>query len=244
VDILYRASLPPEASKIPSWIPDWSTPVLPALKNTWLGTYDTAVYHAAGDSGQRVRIGEHDDVLTIAGGLVDTIEHVCTGSVINISMGELTPSFANYVLNEVDRIFDDLSSYPTGESLFSVKWRSLIGNKTVPSQDASKEYDAGFKAAAAAPKEYGVQYKSWRERMKGISIAVTAEGPTALYTQSSEGYFQSLVAVSKYKLCKTQSGYVGLVPLCSVVGDRICVFLGAAFPSFCERAASALECSG
>jgi hypothetical protein len=67
------------------------------------------------------------------------------------------PSFANYVLNEVDRIFDDLSSYLTGESLVSVKWRTLIGNKTVPCQDASEEYDAKFKLAAAAPKEYGIQ---------------------------------------------------------------------------------------
>jgi hypothetical protein len=50
--------------------------------------YLVAVYHAARDSGQRARIGEHDDVLIIAGGIVDTIECVYMGPVINILMGE------------------------------------------------------------------------------------------------------------------------------------------------------------
>jgi hypothetical protein len=48
----------------------------------------------------------------------------------------------------------------------------------------------------------------------------------AVYTQSTEEYFQSLVTVSKYKMCKTRSGHVGLVPLSGVVGDRIYVLLG------------------
>jgi hypothetical protein len=68
--------------------------------------------------------------------------------------------------------------------------------------------------------------------MKGISIAVTAKGRAALYTQSTEEYFQSLVAVSNYMLCKTRSGYVGFVPLSGVVVDPICVllpFLGGRF---------------
>ena len=62
----------------------------------------------------------------VAGASVDTVERVGTGVIIDALSGMLPSSREiNRALNEVNCIISDISSYPTGESLFKVKWRTF-----------------------------------------------------------------------------------------------------------------------
>lgn len=70
------------------------------------------------------------DILVVSSGLVNTIDCVGLGPIISITGSRFLPMLANLVLDDVDAIFETFPSYPTGESLFEVKWRTLIANKT------------------------------------------------------------------------------------------------------------------
>jgi hypothetical protein len=132
MEILYDAFFDPSRSKFPSWVGDWLTPMLPINLTVGIAAYGGSTYRAGGNSKEKSRMGEGEegDVLIVSGGLVDTIDRIAFGPVVNRLSGPLLPMFANVALNDVDSIFDELSSYPTGESLFEVKWRTLIANTT------------------------------------------------------------------------------------------------------------------
>jgi hypothetical protein len=121
---------------------------------------------------------------------------------------------ANSALNNIDAIFETLTSYPTGEPLFEVKWRTLIGNRTAITH---KE----------APAWYGDLFRKWREEIRGKTIAPPDED---IHAMAPEEYFLGLSSLSNQKLCRTKGGYVGLVPTSAEVGDHICVLIGGIVP--------------
>jgi hypothetical protein len=172
------------------------------------------IYKAGGGSKPDARIGEAPDVLVISGGFVDTIDCVGLGSILPRRAGPFFPMLANLALDNVDAIFESLESYPTGELLSEVKWRTLIANKTAI---AHKE----------PPARYGNLFRHWRAEMKGKTIAPT---DADIYHMVPEEYFLALREVTNQKLCRTRVGYVGLVPTPAQAGDHIYVFSGAIVP--------------
>jgi hypothetical protein len=108
--------------------------------------------------------------------------------------------------------FDAFSSYPTGEDLEVVKWRTLIANKA-------------SSGPSPAPATMGVQYKACRERIKDMIMA-----PSPGEKMGSVPYFQNPAMLQAYKLCVTGGGYVGLVPLSARDGDRLAVLRGGNVP--------------
>ena len=212
--ILYSAFLEPDPYNLPSWMGNWITPVHPISKKTHIAHQEPHNYKAGGNSTPKARMGDEYDVLIVSGGLVDTIDCVGIGPVMSRTGGPLLPMMANQVLNNVDEIFETLTSYPTGESLFEVKWRTLIGNKTSTTYKEPPAY-------------YGNLYRTWREEIKGKALALTDEQLNAIAPQE---YFYALCSVSNSKLCKTRGGYVGLVPTSAEVGDHVSVLPGGIVP--------------
>ncbi|KAE8445510.1 hypothetical protein EG329_013273 [Mollisiaceae sp. DMI_Dod_QoI] len=212
--ILYHTFMQPEPNNLPSWIGDWITPVNPISKKTHIAFKELDIYKSGGDSRPNARIGDAPDVLIVSGGLVDTIDCVGIGPIMARTGGPLLPTLVNAALDNVDAIFETLSSYPTGESLFEIKWRTLIANKTPHTH-------------GEAPEWYGDLFRRWRDEIKGMTVAPTEKD---LYSVAPEEYFFALSYVSTQKLCRTRYGYVGLVPTSAEVGDHVCVLSGAIVP--------------
>jgi hypothetical protein len=170
-------------------------------------------------------MGDAPDVLIVSGGLVDTIDRVGLGPIIPRTGGPLLPMLANSALDNVDAIFETLSSYPTGESLFEVKWRTLIANKTAITHKEPPEW-------------YGDLFRRWRDEIKGKTIAPSDKD---IYAMAPEEYFLALSCVSNQKLCRTRGGYVGLVPTSAEVGDHVCVLSGGIVPFVLRDSAERLR---
>jgi hypothetical protein len=211
MDILYRSRIAETPPGLPSTFGYWATQ---KRKTEWAGTFGTSKlepYRAAGDTNTKVRVGgEKGDELIISGCVLDTITGLVSGAVVQPGAVVLYPLIANSVLAEVDRLFDALSSYPTGEDLEVVKWRTLIANK------ASSSWPL------PAPATMGVQYKACRERIKDMIMTPIP--------REKIPYFQSLAMLQAYKLCVTGGGYVGLVPLSAREGDHLAVLNGGNVP--------------
>lgn len=77
-----------------------------------------------------------------------------------------------------------------------------------------------------APEEYGQQYRVCRQMIEDLKI----EG---LFPRldDTNGYFRRLFPMMMiYKLCETESGLVGMVPLDTMVGDSVYIFAGGSLP--------------
>jgi hypothetical protein len=212
--ILYHAFLQPEPNGLPSWAGDWITPANPISKKTHVADMGPDIYKAGGNSKPNAQMGDALDVLIVSGGLVDTIDCVGLGPIIPREAGHFLPMLANSALDNADAIFETLSSYPTGESLFEVKWRTLIANRTAITYQEPLE-------------RYGDLFRVWRDELKGKTYAPRDED---IYTMAPEELFHALSSVSSQKLCRTRSGYVGLAPTSAEAGDHICVLSGGIVP--------------
>jgi hypothetical protein len=62
-------------------------------------------------------MGDAPDVLVVSGGFVDIIDHVSPGTIMPRTAGMFLPTAINIILNDIDRIFDGWSSYPTSGTL-------------------------------------------------------------------------------------------------------------------------------
>lgn len=216
MEILCRSAPKSMDPKIPSWICGWLTHI-PTLttETVTLGTVDSGIYKAGGNSTTSLRLGNSEDLLVISGGLVDTIECVVASSVFGTSPDFWqAPEASSRTLDEIDLIFSGLSLYPTGESLFEVKWRTLIANKVAIGN-------------TEAPTEFGEQYQKLRENIYSISTTFAQE---EMSDSTPKRYAMALSVLGFYKICRTRGGYVGLVPLYSENGDRISIFKGGRVP--------------
>jgi hypothetical protein len=91
------------------------------------------------------------------------------------------------------------------------------------------------RATTRAPPEYGIGYRTLR-RMHNI---MTAEGDYDWAKDPSIGadimhvypYINSVMRLrTARKVCVTSNGYIGGVVHGCVIGDKICIFLGASVP--------------
>ena len=220
LEILYRASLKENTPSLPSWVGSWTlstSPIAPGLfRPVPLGgdSYDREHYRAGGTMTQEARIGHPKDVLILRGCVIDRIDRHVSLPLLPFGMGFAMYIGSDVALKEVDDIFSGLSTYSNGESIFEVKWRTLIANTTAPPK-------------SKAPPYYGEQYKAWREHIK---FGATLSKDRRAKTSSQSQYADALLLVSQYRVFRTRGGFVGLAPLSARVGDQVCVFLGGVVP--------------
>ncbi|CZR67283.1 uncharacterized protein PAC_17182 [Phialocephala subalpina] len=216
VDILYRAGIAETPRGMPSTFGYWLTQT---ERTAWaaLGVAGEEIYRAAGDTKPNVRIGDNSDELIISGWILDTITRVGSGAVLQTDSWIFFPAVTNIILSEADQIFASLPSYPTGEPITEVAWRTLIANKTSHPE-------------ILAPEAMGQQYMYWRHHIKDMVLAPSPKERTDMSPPHLIHYVQSLATLQGYKLAVTGRGYVGLVPLECRVGDRLAVLRGGIVP--------------
>lgn len=211
IRLLYQSSgiLNKEIS-IPSWVPDWTQSEKRPLNQIAIhGLF----YKAAANTSPQIRCANDEKEIVISGVHVDTVSRTAI-----YNPGDPFDSddwFLNLqnIFTEVDSFILNRESYVTGEPLFDVLWKTLIGNASA---------DTGF----AAPEEYGQQYHVCRKIIEDIK----QEGLFPRL-EDTNSYFKRLFSmIDMYTLCETRTGLVGMVPLDTVVGDSVYIFAGSGLP--------------
>ncbi|OWP05700.1 hypothetical protein B2J93_1749 [Marssonina coronariae] len=226
--VLLLAGLSDTQPNFPSWAPDWTKPGvmerrLLCARSLWAPSFS---YRAATDTTPSVRFGEKPGVLVVSGSRFDAIARVGMDA-SGLSSRESSDIF----LLKPFFLEADEFMYPsrykvyvaTGEDMFEVHWRTLIGNK-------------GMNSAEIVPDDYARQYEQCRSFFDSTDSISSIEQLLSLNL-----YYGCMVGIiCRYRLCVTSSGLVGLVPMNTQVGDTICLFNGGAMP-FIIRPSSEME---
>ncbi|KAH0561998.1 hypothetical protein GP486_003299 [Trichoglossum hirsutum] len=217
---LYEAGTCDPHSRFPSWVPDWTID-----KKSVAGGYldtDEDFYHAAGSSSTQPRFSDDSKVLIVKGGFVDAIAQVGFDYTLKTEKEgigrELYPLLKR--LRDSDRMLGTLESYPTGEQLSEVYWRTLIANKIrgqVPPPTLERSYEA---------------FRTYLKKIQGIGGRLDTKSAEAatLWADMQPYSIPLLQLFEDVVFCVTEKGYVGLAPRTAAVGDVISIFLGCALP--------------
>jgi hypothetical protein len=222
--LLATAGSTSQSSRFPSWIPNWTTK-RPARYSTGIGS-STATYSAAGTTKLHARYDRDADELIIRGTLFDQVAEIIR--FWDVQPDDLRPinelEQASY-LEKCDAVVQSLRSYPTGESLFDIQWRTLIANRTENGDELTQEDEDRMRQS----------YISLREKLK-IPFPSSESGGIKMQDISTEAdpyefEFAAFFSLTPYvTFCVTERGYVGLVPNNTAKGDWICVLYGCPVP--------------
>jgi len=170
-------------------------------------------YAAASDASTQIRLTKVQEELIVSGSYLDTISRTLqfpspydNGNVDFRYIAKLQAFFA-----EADDIVLNREAYVTGEPLFEVQWRTLVANLGI--------------RLHIAPEEFGLEYRACRQAIDESRLG------DVLNLDTPNQYFQKLLSLGlKYKLCETQSGLFGMVPVDARVRDAIYLFAGSRMP--------------
>ncbi|KAI9857566.1 MAG: hypothetical protein M1813_008158 [Trichoglossum hirsutum] len=220
IRLLYDAGASDPPSRFPSWVPDWTVNEK-RITGGDLST-DEDFYRAAGSSSAQPRFGDDFKALIVKGGFVDTITQVgfdYTRETENEGVGkELYPLLKR--LRDADRMFETFTSYPTGEELSEVYWRTLVANR-VQGQVPPSTLETSYKA-----------FRTYLKKIQGIGGRLDKKsGEAATLWADMQPYSIPLLQVFEdVVFCVTERGYVGLAPRKAMAGDVISILLGSALP--------------
>jgi len=223
-----------KSGHLPSWVPDWRTPTDP-LELQRLRRID--LYNASNGKMPFIRL-LGDDVLETAASKIDVVAAV---SDVMLYTGEPDPqkTFRQwYSLAGLDH--NPERPYVAGGTWIDAYWRTLCGDSVFNGEIG--DYAVNNCYSRAGP-EYSSLYGFW-SRVPDISspslldIADTTEVDLVLDTVGSakqeidtahiDHAIRSATANRRFFL--TKSGYMGLAPPSTLVGDKVYVFLGGRTP--------------
>ena len=152
--VMYHAGLGSDTSQFPSWAPDWTKP-FPA--DSMLGqsnATERGVYNAAAGTEAQFRFEDDPDVFTPEGVRCDVIARIGRDHniVANAEPTELL-SLRMYLADAAD-IMASLQSYPTGEDLLEVQWRTLIANTNKQGDEIPSELGGAFVALSEIARKW------------------------------------------------------------------------------------------
>ena len=120
-------------------------------------------------------------------------------------------------LNEAESMVAEISSYPTGEDAVNAHWRTLVGNRSVFTQEAPDSF----------PKIYPTMREPLR-RKQARDLGYDRDGK--IYT-AVWPYLQRLLKTFELmKFCVTEKGDIGLCAEGTQLGDMIYILLGLHTP--------------
>jgi hypothetical protein len=229
IRILHYAGIgfPRVLQDLPSWVPDWSVENRIGRLGHFGGFQEIAGYRASGNSIPQIQTGPTPESLIMTGYLVDTVEQI--GPVRTAAaLGNRPKNEKSYKVNaatwmdESRAMLDSLNPqramwvqtpYPTGETLQSAYWRTLIGN---------------FIGAPATSKDEA-HYLSWLVFIpKLLRSNPTIDWPKMRGAESFD--LACSTATAEKRFITTRKGLMGLSSPGTRQGDRIAIFLGGATP--------------
>ena len=236
IDLLYIAGQHGQ-TRFPSWIPDWTRVRGPRDP---LGFSDVPSddslsrrgnYHAAGISA-KLRFDEDPDTLIVRGALVDVVVQIGKDFSLSNERPQGVPDeihFLSEYMSDIAAIIKSMDSYPTGEDLLDVEWRTLICSLAKENDEPDEE----------ELREAYIATRKWSKIMVDLT-----SNPQAVPPSDAMEIFrtaQPFITSMTYKLkgrrfCVTKTGCIGLVPIETETGDEIAVFDGATVPFVLRQA--------
>jgi hypothetical protein len=212
LDILNDCELSSRVLDIPSWVPDWSTPLKSEhLRRTWSACAYVACRPSFDASGRQC-----------------TVSGIRVGRIVEVREQPYTQNAADIqerleLIRSLRPPEDDLNSlYMTGERLMEVYCRVLVGNQFLPTHGEGPNYAASLEVLEAV----------WSGN-RSESVSKFKEE-----LRSPNSYFRRMSVITRNRmLFKTSSGHLGLAPLGSQPGDLLCILLGCRNPVILRPAA-------
>jgi Heterokaryon incompatibility protein (HET) len=214
MQMLYQAGIAGRDTQIPSWVPDWTQADLSQSRMLFVRAMTGLSYAAASDASTQIRLTKVQEELIVSGSYLDTVSRTLqfpspyddNGNADFRYIAELQAFFA-----EADDIVLNREAYVTGEPLFEVQWRTLVGNLGARPH--------------IAPEEFGLEYRACRQAIDESRLG------DVISLDTPNQYLRKLLPLLlRYKLCETQSGLVGMVPVDARVRDVIYLFAGSRMP--------------
>jgi hypothetical protein len=212
VGLLSRAGIGNNEIGLPSWIPNWSEATKTPLSQTFNH------FKAAGDHKFSAKLHTKSWMLEVKGKIVDTIARVTSNTA-----GDVRSIYR--VFEELDEIFHNIKSYPTGQDPSDIEWRLLVA-----------DLDAWGSKLPASPREMPIfgWYKTYRKYLQEVYAmddneleALNEDTDNSTWSQRkwdfaglkafSQGYWDALRRVFDNTglgcLGTTERGYVGVFPI-------------------------------
>jgi hypothetical protein len=216
--LLSLASLPKEVMALPSWVPDWSC--LPRRQPLSLLRGSTS-YNTSGIRNQPPFSFDVDGgLLSVRAAVVDVVDKIAA---VSWKSGDGEPQFKGAlqeVITNLEVLTSGRENYPTRESWFDVKWKTLTGDQ----DDTQKK----------APKSFGRTFDSFKKYLKTSSENDSSQ--MARLPSEFHGFVKAATNISvDRKLCLTKRGYLGQIPIEAQSRDSICIFPGEVVPFVIRR---------
>lgn len=139
------------------------------------------LYKAAADTAPQIRLADDESEIVISGGYVDSVSRAAVKYLGDLDADSSYDWFLNLrnFFKGVDSFFLNRESYVTGEPLFEVKWRTLIGNSS------------GEITILTVLEEYGLQYRDCRQMIERLKT----ERPFPSLLTDTSSYFKRLLPI-------------------------------------------------
>lgn len=224
----------------PSWVPDWSTP----RQTTALGYSSTskAVYQNGKFSKLRPRpIRQNGKSLIVIGTLFDTISNLTAVASSTLQdVPNTTTSTSKFVIQSMAMATQQCSSYISSETgLFFGFWQTLVAGKDesgrmkAPTDEFAPIFALLFDCATGQSPSIPDQPPSHPNPKRRLTLdKLKFRRPKKTYRQMQLAFS---AAVTARRFATTKKGYMGLVPRGAMLGDEVCVILGAHVPFLVRR---------
>jgi len=212
---------------LPSWVMDWSLPCLP----TEIERVDSLhMYNASGNREGPVRYHPENNALELEAVYIDYVSTI--GEVSRHTQISDTCAVIKSWKLLTTPFLQNSKPYPTGELYQDVFWRTVVGD-LIRTGTASNTRKTKSSYRRATKDDYE-SYRAWSMWSRCISrdtFSRTASFSQRDLDEGISGVHHALkTATASRRFFLTKSGYMGIGPRTTVVGDKVHVFKGGNVP--------------
>ncbi len=204
-NILREATTVEDTLGIPSWVPNWSQ------RPQFHTPASEGSYHASGRSSPRYIVDDNGRELQIFGKCIDALDQVKKAE-ISAYHYPYVPSKGFLGYQQSCRVGLSMSTYPTGEDIKEVLWRTLCWN-----MDADLCVPAANELAVHFEKFYSILFSG--KDMETMEKEILEDAAN----------FND-ICIHSMPLTVTSNGYLASVPWTAEKGDQIIIFSGVELP--------------
>ncbi|KAF2402226.1 HET-domain-containing protein [Trichodelitschia bisporula] len=216
---------------LPTWVPDWTTPVrAPELLTVLTNPYP----RATGETTAQFSIA--GDVLSMEGAVIDTVEDIASALHIVHNKGGIGAKLLGKATSQEildmdkakrllswERVALRLATYPTGDTVETVLHQTLtagqrLGEPDYDTPDARSQWYAAFRSRWVQPFEK-FKFEDMSSGTSDDNAAVAAGFDQALWN-----------SCLGRRLFVTKKGYMGIAPSSTTRGDQVALFAGGVTP--------------
>jgi len=228
---------------LPSWAPDWSSPV----ESHWLwSALGHSLYHASKKSKMQLQLSPHSDLLTLTGRCIDALDElgpVYSGQEDDDSGLYSKAKGGALALLETRAMakIDSAELYKNGQSRFEAFWRTLIGDRVGRTRPAPASCGESYLAAERILRGFPL-LESWGDKGHGLAFAEIYPELQQISPQEAAARIKHDDAKSRLfnralgncflgrKYARSLTGYMAMVPPLAEAGDLICILYGGQTP--------------